>query len=139
MINFPVLKLQVYLLRVHTFHTPVSHTHPDVTITHNKLSVSICLFIVQLDHKSFPYLTHAAQEQRAAGPTLEGPGADAEAGVCGALGGRLPAAAEGGGGNTEALSDLLQRAERKPGSALQSCVRSLLELTTKQQWASQRV
>lgn len=38
MIHFPVLKLQVYLPTVHTFHTLVSHMHPDVTITLNKLS-----------------------------------------------------------------------------------------------------
>lgn len=38
MIYLPVLKLQVYLPTVHTFHTLVSHMHPDVAITLNKLS-----------------------------------------------------------------------------------------------------
>lgn len=57
-----------------------------------------------------------ALEQRAAGPTLEGPGADVEAGVYGCVG-RPPArCGGGGGGNTEALSGLFQWAERKPGA-----------------------
>lgn len=123
MIHFPVLKLQVYLPTVHTFHTLVSHMHPDVTITLNKLSgislsLPLCLYgrVIKASLIGICNQVHAALEQRAAGPTLEGPGADAEAAVYGCVG-RPPArCGGGGGGNTEALSGLFQWAERKPGA-----------------------
>lgn len=102
MIHFPVLKLQVYLPTVHTFHTLVSHMHPDVAITLNKLSgrhlsLSLCFYsrVIKASLIGICNQIHAALEQRAAGPTLEGPGADAEAGVYGCVG-RPPARCGGG-------------------------------------------
>lgn len=131
MTHFPVVKLQVYLPTVHTFHMLVSHMHPDVTKTHNNLcgqhiSLSPFLFFSWVIKASLICICnqiHAAQEQRAAGPTLEGPGADVEAGVCRALGSCL--LQPGWRGKPRSLiRSVFQRAERKPGSALKSCVRS---------------
>lgn len=131
MTHFPVVKLQVYLLTAHTFHMLVSHMHPDVTKTHNNLcgqhiSLSPFLFFCRLLKASLICICNqilAALKQRAAGPTLEGPGADAEAGVGRALGSRL---LQPGwrGKHRSLISSGFQRAERKPGSALQSCVRA---------------
>lgn len=98
MTHFPVVKVQVYLLTVHTFHMLVSHMHPDVTISHNNLAgqhifLSPFFFFVRAINASLICIcnqSHAAEEQRAAGPTLEGPGADVEAGVCRALDSCLP-------------------------------------------------
>lgn len=79
MINFLVLKLQVYILSVHTFHTPVSHMHPDDTINSQQAiwPASVSYFFSRVIEASLIcacHQTHAAQEQRAAGPMLEGPG-----------------------------------------------------------------
>lgn len=104
--------------------------------------LSFAFLILQLGHKSFPLSASAIrsmpQEQRAAGPTLEGPGADVEAGVCRALG-QLSTAAG---------------VERETPKPYQVCVsvgreeiwerftvqwKVWLEFTTKQQWDPQCV
>lgn len=81
MTHFPAVKAQVYLLIVHTFHMLMLHLHPDVTKAHNNLSgqhISLSpFFFFSRVIKAFVIClgnqTRAAQEQRAAGPTLEGP------------------------------------------------------------------
>lgn len=128
MTHFPAVKAQVYLLIVHTFHMLMLHLHPDVTKAHNNLSgqhISLSPFFFFSRVIKAPVIclgnqTRAALEQRAAGPTLEGP-----AGLAWrpASAGRWTAG--GGEGNTAALSGLRFRGQKgKCGSAFQSCFRS---------------
>lgn len=123
MTHFSVVKEQVYSLIVHTFHMLVLHLPPDVTKTHNNLSGHISLspffffsWVIKASVICICNQIPAAQEQRAAGPTLEGPGADVEAGVCRALDSR-----GWRGKHRSLIRSALQR--RKSGSALQSCLR----------------
>lgn len=67
--HFPVAKVQGYLL---TFHTLVSHLHPDVTKSHNDLSgqhISLSpFFFFSQGQKSVPYL-HVQSGPRRTGAT----------------------------------------------------------------------
>lgn len=131
MTHFPAVKAQVYLLIVHTFHMLMLHLHPDVTKAHNSLSgqhISPLPFLfLQPGHKSFRNLPRRSDPRRSGATCSRAHVGRAPRGG-GWRGGRRPQGVGQPGVERETPQPYQacasEWAERKCGSAFQSCFRS---------------
>ena len=128
MSHFPVIKVQVYLLTLHIPHACVAYAprrHNNLSGQHISLSP---LFLLQPGHKSFPLSASAIRStvqpcNVQPGPRWRAPGLMWRPASAGRWDGRPPQPGWRGK-HRSLIRPVFQWAERKSGSAVQTCLRS---------------